>query len=591
MNRILLLLIIPMLILPSCSSNRNKYNGKKFIQVPLSDDAKTLDPANAFDTISLSVMPLALESLYQYSYFKRPMQLEPLLAESMPTVSRDKKTYTIRIKKGVYYTDDPAFPNGKGRELEAKDFIYQWMRLLHPKLQSNGPWIFEDKVVGYSERKKELLKHKGPSYEDLLLKPIKGFRILNKHTIQIKLTKPYSQLLYVLAMGFTVPVPQEVVLKYGHESLNDKMVGTGPYILKSFIRGSKIVMERNYNFRKEAFPSNPNNQEMNRKYAGKSVPFLDFIEFNIIKEDSPLWLQFQKGNLDYTGIPKDNFDKAITNGIDLSPEMKEKGIRLYTYDRSVIWYLNFNMKDKLLGSNVNLRRAIVRAIDRDYMIKVFLNGRGIKATSIVPPGIEGNTGRKKLIGDYNIKEAENYLKLAGYPGGANLRTINFDLRGSSTTARQRGEYIRSALEKIGIKVKVITNTFPSYLQKEKNGNLQFFFGGWAADYPDSENFLQLLYGGNVSPGPNASNWKDAQFDKLYLKAAQMKPSRRKNKLIRKAEGIAFNKAVWSMLYYPKAFTLYQKWIKNYIPNEFTNNQLKYVDVDMQEKKKIINEKF
>ena len=323
----------------------------------------------------------------------------------------------------------------------------------------------------------------------------------------------------------------------------------------------------------------------------KLIPFIDRIEFNIIKEDSPMWLKFNKGQLDIGSIPKDNFGSAVTPQQTLSKELISKGIQLQTYDRPVIWYLNFNMKDDLVGKNANLRRALVRAIDRDYMIKTFLNGRGQKATSIVPPGIEGHTGGDKLIGDFNIAEAKDYLKKAGYPDGKGLPRIRFDLRGAQTTTRQTGEYIKKALKKIGVEVEVIANTFPAYLEKEKQGNLQFFIGGWAADYPDSENFLQLLYSKNVSPGPNASNWANKQFDDLYLTSAKMRTSDKKLAIIDKAEKIAFNDAVWSMLYYPTAYVPYHKWIRNYRPNELINNDLKYVDLSNAERKKMLTEKF
>lgn len=563
------------------------------LRYPLVDDVKSLDPAIAYDTVSLKVMPLAMESLFQYNYLKTPLELEPLLAAAMPTVSKDGKTYTIKIKKGVLWHDDPAFPGGKGRELVAEDFIYAWKRLLHPELLSPGSWIFEDKVVGYTQLKQKILNDKTKTADQHIADPIPGFTALDSHTIQIKLEKPYPQLNFVLAMGFGAPVAKEAVEKYGQQALGEKVVGTGPFLVREIVRGSKLTLVKNPNFRQELYPAEGDKDAKARGLladAGKPLPFIDAIEFFILKEDSPRWLQFNKGNIDIATIPKDNFDSAIT-GDSVSPELEAKGVKLDISDRPVIWYLNFNMKDPLVGKNVNLRRAIVRAVDRDFMIKTFLNGRGAKGGSIVPPGIEGHTGRKEVVGDYNVAEAKEFLKRAGYPDGANLPEIRLDLRGANTTTRQQGDYLKKALGEIGVKLNVVANTFPAYLEKEKTGNLQFFIGGWGADYPDSENFLQLLYSKNVAPGPNASNWQNPKFDELYLKAAAMKPSKAKDKIIMEAEKVAFDDAVWSMLYYPKDYALYHAWISNFRPNDLINNDLKYVRVDAGKRKSTLSEKF
>lgn len=561
---------------------------------PLRDDVKSLDPAIAYDTVSLKVMPHTMESLFQYSFLKTPLTLEPLLAEAMPAVSKDGKTYTIKLKKGVLWQDDAAFAGGKGRELVAEDFIYGWKRLLHPDLQSPGSWIFEDKVAGYTQLKNKISGDKSKTADQWIAEAIPGFSAPDSHTIQIKLEAPYPQLLYVLQMGFAAPVAKEVVEKYGQQSLGEHVVGTGPYIVREIVHGSKIVLERNPSFRKETYPSEGDAAAKKSGMladAGKPLPFVDRIQFDIIKEDSPLWLQFNKGTLDISGIPKDNFDTAVTAMGGLTDELKKKEVQLNIEDEPVIWYLNFNMKDQLVGKNVNLRRAIVRAVDRDFMIKTFLNGRGTKATSMIPPGIEGHTDRKDIVGDYNIAEAKEYLKRAGFPNGTNLPEIRLDLRGASTSTRQQGEYLKKALGEIGIKLNVVANTFPAYLEKEKTGNLQFFIGGWSADYPDPENFLQLLYSKNVAPGPNASNWQNPKFDEIYHKVAGMKPGKQKDKMIFEAEKIAFDDSVWSMLYNPRTLTLYHKWVSNFRPNNLINNDLKYIRVDMDMRKKLVAEKF
>lgn len=571
----------------ACTKKEEESTGK-LLSLGLGDNVKSLDPAIAYDTVSLTVMPMIMESLFQYKYTKVPLELEPLLADGMPEVSKDKKTYKIKIKKGVMWQDDAAFPNGKGRELKAQDFTYAWKRMLLPELQSPGTWIFEGKVVGWDNYKKKLMENRAKA-DEILAEEVEGMKPLDDYTLEIKLVQPYPQLLNVLAMGFGAPVAREVIAKYGQQGINERCVGTGPFRLKDFRKDSRIILEKNPTFRGELFPTEGDEDAQKSGLmaaAGKPLPFVDEIVYSIIKESQPRWLQFRKGNLDASGIAKDNFDTAIADG-ELKPELKDQGINLRKGEEAVIWYLNFNMKDKVVGGkNVDLRRAIAMAIDRETEIRKFLNGRGVKATSIVPRVLQGHSGRVETVGDYNLEKAKEYLAKAGYPGGKGLPTIKFDLRGSSTDARQRAEFYKNALAQIGVNLEIVVNTFPAYLEKEKNGNLQFFVGGWSADYPDAENFMFLLAGKNKSPGPNASNYENKEYDALYEKLATMSPSPERTALIRKAEDIAFNDAVWSMLYYPIQYDLSHGWTKNYRPNALILNQDKYLDVDVEKRREM-----
>lgn len=586
----LLVLAFASLALPACTHREDELVGKH-LSLELADNIKSLDPSIAYDVISLEVMSLTMESLFQYKYTKLPLELEPLLAESMPTVSKDKKTYTIKIKKGVMWQDDPAFPGGKGRELKAADFVYAWKRMLLPELGSPGTWIFEGKVVGWDDYKKRLIENKAKT-DAILQEPVEGLRALDDYTLEIKVLAPYPQLVNVLAMGFGAPMAREVVEKYGQSGFSERMVGTGPFRLKDFRKDSRVILEKSPTFRGETYPMDGDKDAQARGLlaaAGQKLPFVDTIAYSIIKESQPRWLQFMKGNIDAfttTLIPKDSFEAVAVNG-EVRPEIRERGVRLSKAEEAVDWYLNFNVKDKIVGGkNADLRRALSMAIDRDELIRKFVNGRGIKATSVIPRIIAGHTGRTELVGDFNVEEAKKYLAKAGYPGGKGLPPIKFDLRGSSTDAKQMAEFFKQELAAIGVDMEIVVNTFPAYLEKEKNGNLQFFLGGWVADYPDAENFLALLYSKNVAPGPNASNYVNPDFDKLYEKIAGMAPSNERTELIKKAEDIAFKDNIWSMLYYPVQYSPYYDWVKNFRANSIIINQDKYFDVDVEKRREM-----
>lgn len=596
MKAFIVCLSVVALVFSACSARNNFDPNKKVMRASISEDIKSLDPAVAFDSVSLTVMPLVMESLYQYQYTTRPLKIVPLLADGMPTISNGGKRAVIKLKKGVMFQDSEVFPDGKGRELTAEDFIYSWKRISIPILKSPGHFIFEGKVAGYAELRKKIASTPADKLESVLKEKFDGFFARDKYTIEINLTEAYPQLTYALAMGFTAPVAHEAVAKWGHDGMHRKMVGTGPYMLERYTSGAEVILNKNPNFRGEAFPAelDAESKKMGMgAYAGKTMPFIERVEFAVIKEPQPSWLKFNLGELDIGGIPKDNFDTAIADNLELTDELKAKQITLQKAPQSVAWYLNFNMKDKVVGGteNRNLRAAIAHAIDRNEMIKLFRNNRAIKAGSMIPPTIDGHVKRDSFIGDYDLEKAKELLAKAGYPGGKGLPELVYDLRGSSTPARQMGDYIKKSLAKIGIKIRVNQNTFPGYLEKEKTGNLQVFMGGWQADYPDAENFLQLMYSKNVSPGPNASNWKNAEYDKLYREIARTYPGPERSRLIKKAEDLVLNDYAWAMLWYRVDWVLSHAWMKNYRPSGTINNAIKYYDIDVKKRAKLLKEVF
>lgn len=573
--------------LSSCTSKKDPSDtsGANTLRTHFGDDIKTLDPANAYDELSLDVVGSIYESLYQYAYLKDPYELEPLLAESMPKLSEDKLTLTIPIKKGIHFHDDPAFPQGKGRELKAQDFIFQIKRLALPSLKSNGWWSVDGKIKGLSEFHKKLTELETPvEIARTFNEPVSGLKALDDHTLQIQLTEPYPQLLYVLAMPFTAAVAREAVEKYADKegNLSRHAVGTGPFRLKDWQPGSRISLIKNPAYRTSRYPESAS--EKFRKEglladAGKALPLLDAVDIRIIKESQPAWLSFISGKLDLIGIPKDNFDEVILNRVDLAPDLREKGVHLKIHPGNSFWFIAFNMQDDVLGKNKLLRQAISAAIDREKWIDLFTNGRGTKATAALPPGISGRPENAKLKYDYDLARAKKLLEKAGYPGGKGLPPIRFDLRGASSLSRQMGDFFESELGKAGIKIQVVMNTFPAYLQKAKEGNLQMFLGGWIMDYPDAENVYQLLYGPNRPPGANDTSFDHPRMNALYTQMARMEPSPKRSKIISEMDAILQEEVPWALGYYTTGYGLFQPWLKNYRSADLILNRWKYLKIE------------
>lgn len=555
----------------SCDRSSKKIE-RNIVHVPLSDEVATLDPANAYDTISASVIYQVYETLFEYHYLKRPYTLQPLLAKELPIIEDDGKRYTIRIKEGIQYHDDIAF-QGKPRTVKAQDFINQIKRLAYTPTRSNGWWLFDNKIVGLNE-----FRDKVTNLDEFFSTDVEGLSTPNDHTLVIQLKRPYPQLIYALAIGFSAPMPEEVIRHYDN-FLNDSMVGTGPFMLDTWTPMSGLKLKRNPDYRTSRYPSEGDriaHQEGLLKDAGKTLPFVDGVQYHIIKEAQTRWLNFKSRKIDFLVIPKDNFGRAIDDTGRLNPELAKEKIQLQVFPTFTYWWLSFNMKDPILGGNLYLRKAIAHAIDVDRYIRTFTNNIGQRANSIYPPGIPGYDPAAQLPYSYNPELAREYLKKAGHENGKGLPVLKYDVRGASATNRQQGEFVENELSKIGIKVEPVTNTYPGFLEKARNGQLQMWQDGWALDYRDSENILQLLYSKNHPPGPNATFYSNSEFDKRYEKLRYMSDGPEKFELMKEMEELIHQDLPWVMQYYTRNYILIHEHLKNYRHSDLIYNNIKYL---------------
>lgn len=572
MMKFLILLLI-FIVTSACTNNNQRQSN--ILNVPLSSEISTLDPANSYDTISASIVYQCYEQLYEYHYLKRPYTLKPLLAESLPSIEDNGKKYVIKLKKNIRYHDDPVF-NGKERFVKADDFITQIKRLAFIPTQSNGWWLFDGRIKGLNKFRDTV----GSDFTKFKSTKVSGLHAPDDHTLIIELTEVYPQMLFSLAMSFTSPMPMEAVEKYNN-LLNEKVIGTGPFILDSWKPLSGLKIKKNPNYRDVFYPKQGDRMANSKGLlndSGKKIPFIDGVNFHIIKESQTRWLNFRSKKIDVLVIPKDNYSNAIGASGELTDELRKDKINLQVFPTLTYWWLSFNMQDPILGSNKNLRMAIAHAVDVEKYINVFTNNIGLKANSIYPPGIPGYDPSVHLPYKYDLEKAKEYLKLAGYPNGKGLPTLNYDLRGTSTTNRQQGQFIKSQLEKININVEVHLNTFPSFLKKSKNGKLQFWQDGWALDYPDAENVLQLLVTKNHSPGPNVTYYSNPNVDLLFNELKMLGDGKRKQELMKEIEHTVNEDVPWVMQYYARNYILFQGYVHNYRHSDLITNYMKYLKI-------------
>ena len=581
MMRQTVLLLTLLIAVVSCTKGSNVPDNS--VSYSLNINLKSLDPANASDEPTNEVIPNIYDTLLQYHYLKRPLQVEPLLAAALPQISKDGLTVTFKIKPGVKFQDDAAFPDGKGREVTANDFIYSWKRIADPKTQSEGFWIFDGKIKGLNEWRDKI--GKGEVNYDT---PIEGLQAPDPHTLVIKLNQPYYQLEYVLTMGYTAPVPKEAVEKYGAEFINHP-VGTGPYKLESWIRGNKVVLTKNPTWHGGTYPTEGEASDKENGLladAGKPLPFVEKIIIHEVPEDQPRWLNFMKGATDYATIPKDNFDAAVGPGNVLKPELVAKGIKMTQFPQPDITYIGFNMDDPILGKNVNLRRALALAYDQNVSNEKFYNNRVVSAASPIPPSLEGYDPEfKNPYKEHNVSKAKEFMKKAGYPDGKGLPPLEYNIS-SSTTARQMGEFVTQQFDKIGVKVNIVSNSWPQFNDRLRQKKAQMFGIAWGADYPDAQNMFQLLYSKNAAPGPNNSNFSNKEFDKLYEASLKLPPGPERTKLYHKMRDIFVEELPWIPNTHRIGYIVQHGWLHNLKKHKTLHGHYKYLRVDEAKKKEL-----
>ena len=514
------------------------------------------------------------------------------------------------------------FPQTGSRELTADDYIYQIKRLALPRIHSPIFGMMAERIIGLRELGEALRKAAkdipADAWIDLDAFPLSGVEKVDRHTLRIRIKGKYPQFLFWLAMPFFAPVPREADRFFAQPGMAARNltldwwpVGTGPFMLSENDPNRRMVLSRNPNFAgRQTYPCAGGEGDREAGLladCGKPLPLIDQAVFSREKEAIPYWNKFLQGYYDASGISSDSFDQAVRvnvgGDVALTGEMRDKGIRLLTSVKISTFYLGFNMLDPVVGGlnerATLLRQAISIAIDQEEYISIFQNGRGIPAQSPLPPGIFGHEGGEEGVNAtvYDwvdgkpqrkpVAVARKLMVDAGYPNGRDERSgeplvVYLDTTGGGMGEKSRLDWLTRQFAKIDVQLVVRSTDFNRFQDKIRKGNVQLYYLGWNADYPDPENFFFLLDGreGKVaSGGENASNYANPEFDRLFARMKNLDNTPDRLGIIRAMNRILHHDAPWNFGLHPKSYTLAHRWLKNRKPSDVGNNILKYQRID------------
>jgi ABC-type transport system substrate-binding protein len=585
-------------LLVACGGYEQKptADASKVLRVAFPVAESGFDPQAQSDRYSADVMRNVFEVPYQVDYLARPVKLVPQAAEAMPEITDGGKTYTIKLRKGVYYADDPAF-GGKKRELVAEDFVFGIKRVFDPKILS--PRLTDYLEFGFIGADEFYASAKDKGWNPDM--PIEGLKALDKYTLQLKLKKPDPLLLSWLASYPSAPIAREVWEKYKDSSnkIQSNPVGTGPFFLKEWVRSSKTVLEANPNFRGikfDATHAEAGDKDLVAKMQGKTLPVIGRIEISIIEESNPRLLAFKGKNIDQVDVPTDLVDNAFP-GMQLAPDVAAMNADWQRALQPALSYTYFNIEDPVLGGynkeRVALRRAVIMAFDTDEYIRLIWRGHALPAAQMIPPPMIGHDPTVKNVSKYDPETAKRLLDKFGYvdkdgdgfreqPDGSPLK-ITF---ASTPTARDRDidEFWKKSLDAIGVRSEFFKQKWPDLLKMAKAKQLQTWGVGWFASLPDGLTFPKLLYSPMIGQA-NYSNFKNEEFDKLYEKARYMEDGAERTRLMRQMDELAKAYSVWENGIYRYENTLTHPWVVGYKKHPFMNTPWWMYDIDTTKRPK------
>lgn len=531
------LLCFVTLLFFSCSSPQ-KESSKNVFHINISGGyLESLDPAFAKDLYMIWLTHAVYNRLVETD---EHLHTVPSLAKTWD-VSPDGLTWTFHLRNDVYFQDNPAFKDGKGRLLDAGDVVYSFNRIIDPHTASPGAWIFNEHV-----------------------RKAQPFAAIDDTTVQIHLARPFRPLPEILTIAYCGIVPHEVAERWGKDFRNHPC-GTGPFMFGYWDEGNALVLHRNPHY-------------WEHDSAGNRLPYMDAVQFSFIDSKATEFLLFMQGKLDFVnGIDGSFKDLVLSKDGTLKPEYRNKFqfTRGNYMNTEYIGFLSDSSLPAMQGASTGnplIRQAINYAIDRRKIVTYFKNGMGIPAThGFIPAGMPGYDSDARYGYIYDPARARQLLAQAGYPNGAGLKPMNILVQDNYVDIVN---FIAGELRDVGIPASIEVMQ-PNILRQEMaRSKAVAFRAQWIADYPDAETFL-VVFNSNFPAPPNYTRFHNDSFNKWYDESLNL-PDTARWRLYRRMDSLAMMYAPVLPLYYDERLHFTQNTFTGFRSNPMNVIDLRYV---------------
>lgn len=509
------LLLVLSIFLTACGggdkagSKKGANKDEQMLSLNINTEPPTLHPGLAKDNTSGAVLLQTFEGLTRINKDGEP---EEAMAEKI-AVSDDQLVYTFTLRDSKWSNGDPV---------TADDFEYAWKWVLNPE---NG-----------SEYAYQLYYIKGAeaaNTEDAPLDEV-GVKALDEKTLEVTLENPAPFFLELTAFYTYFPVNKAIAENEAnwHTDAGDNYVSNGPFKLATWEHSDKIILEKN------------------EHYWDKDTVKLDQIDMFMINDAATELSMFENGELDWAGKPNGQIPT------DAMQALKDDG-RLNIEPFAGIYWYKFNTKVEPLN-NVNIRKALTYAIDRQAIIDSITQTEEIPAMAIVPPTMfeENKTGYFK---DNDVEKAKEFLqtglKELGLKDVSELPPISL-----SYNTLESHQKIAQAVQdmwskELGVEVVLDNQELAVYLDKLQSGDYQIGRNGWAADFNDPMNFLEMFR--DADTGNNQTGWENEEFKNLLDQSQKETDPAKRAEILKQAEAIFMDELPVAPIYFNTS-----SWVQN-----------------------------
>ena len=531
MNKISKIISIIALLTSLILSPLTSFAQEKVLNLAISAEPPTIDPSLSTDTTSGSIIDNVFENLTEIT---PDQEVVPGVAESWE-ISEDGLVYTFHLRKEAQWSN--------GDPVTAHDFEFAWKRMLDPDTASSRANLY------YDIKGAEAFNTSQGKVEDVAIKA------LDDNTLEVTLNSPVAYFLELINHYAFAPVNQKVVEANPDWALEagPDYVTNGPFVLSQWNHQSDYTLEKS------------------STYWDKDQVHLDQVNVKIIESEATASSEFQAGSIDFLGAPYGSIS------LDSVPIFKDQGILNKKAFSGIYWY-KLNTTDPVLA-NINIRKALALAINRQALIENITYGNNQPALGLVPATIPGFEEDRQYLKDADFKQAKEYLnKGLEELGMKSPEELNLKISINTSEAHSAiAQFIQETWkQELGIQTEIDNTEWQVYLDKIDTLDYQIGRMGWSGDYNDAASFLEM-YKTADTPN-NSTGWENNDFkEKLNQARLELDPAKR-TEILKEAEAIMMEEMPVIPIYYNESIFVQKDNLVNMKPDAIGRYNLKYVDL-------------